>query len=106
MTPGDETGWHSGELWYTFGSLRRETAGYRDWQRWDYAAADITTTYWSNFIKTGDPNGEGVPTWPSADDMSYQFIDWNCISYDASSPIDQMIIEHYITTNNLEGYFA
>ena len=106
VTPGDETGWHSGELWYTFGSLRRETAGYRDWQRWDYAAADITTTYWSNFIKTGDPNGEGVPTWPSADDMSYQFIDWNCISYDASSPIDQMIIGHYITTNNLEGYFA
>ena len=28
--------------------------------------------YWSNFIKTGDPNGDGLAYWPEADEnMGY-----------------------------------
>ena len=28
--------------------------------------------YWSNFIKTGDPNGDGLAYWPVADEnMGY-----------------------------------
>ena len=66
FTPGrDEDyywAWHSSDLWYTFGSLRDEE-GQRDWQEYDYKLADIVTTYWSNFMKTGNPNGEDVPEW-------------------------------------------
>ena len=26
------------------------------------------SSYWANFIKSGDPNGEGLPFWPSANE--------------------------------------
>ncbi len=31
----------------------------------DLALSDVMATYWTNFAKYGDPNGEGVPTWPA-----------------------------------------
>lgn len=105
VTPGSEIGWHSGELWYTFGSFRRETAGFRNWERWDYAAGDIATDYWSNFIKTGDPNGATVEEWPTADTMDIMYIDWDCKVLSGQDPIDQMLVESFIAQNNLETYF-
>ena len=36
----------------------------------DQAVARMTQSYWVNFARTGDPNGEGLPAWPrySADE--------------------------------------
>jgi para-nitrobenzyl esterase len=66
FTPGRNSeyywAWHSSELWYTFGSLR-DIPEQRDWEDWDYELADIMTSYWSNFMKTGDPNGDGLAEW-------------------------------------------
>lgn len=53
---------HSTELWYTFNSMR-DVEGQRKWRESDYELADQMTDYISNFVKTGDPNGEGLAEW-------------------------------------------
>jgi para-nitrobenzyl esterase len=31
----------------------------------DRGLAALASTYWINFVKRGDPNGPGLPAWPS-----------------------------------------
>jgi para-nitrobenzyl esterase len=37
-----------------------------DWQPEDFKVSAILQEYFANFIKTGNPNGSGVPLWPAA----------------------------------------
>jgi para-nitrobenzyl esterase len=66
-TPGRDRefygAWHSSDLWYTFNSLRNEP-GQRQWAPYDFELAEQASTMWANFVKAGDPNGDGLPTWP------------------------------------------
>ncbi|MBQ8995849.1 MAG: carboxylesterase family protein [Oscillospiraceae bacterium] len=51
---------HAGEMPYCFGNLFRHAGLY---DKTDEALSDQMMEYWVNFIKTGDPNGEGLPEW-------------------------------------------
>ncbi len=35
------------------------------WQEVDRRIADQMSSYWVNFAATGNPNGKGLPDWPS-----------------------------------------
>ncbi len=54
---------HSAEIEYAMGNLPANRVYY--WQPDDYKISEILQGYFANFIKTGNPNGTGLPTWPA-----------------------------------------
>lgn len=53
---------HSSELPYVFDNLDESK---RPWTAVDRKIEKEMSAYWVNFIATGDPNGKGLPRWPS-----------------------------------------
>ncbi len=53
---------HSDEIEYVFGTLDSRIDA--KWQPEDYKLSDLVETYWTNFAKTGNPNGSDAPSWP------------------------------------------
>lgn len=59
--PGDDAGaFHSSELWYMFGTLKN---CWRPMTSKDYDLSERMLSYWTNFMKFGDPNSENLPDW-------------------------------------------
>lgn len=52
---------HSADIEYAMGTL--DTNEFYDWQEKDYAISKLFLSYYANFCKTGNPNGEGLPKW-------------------------------------------
>lgn len=54
---------HSAEIEYAMGNLPLNKV--YSWTPDDYAISKTMQSYFVNFIRTGDPNGEGLPQWPA-----------------------------------------
>ena len=67
VAPGPQsTRWrafHSSEIPYVFGTL--DAAPERGFTAADRAFSERVADYWVNFVRTGNPNGPGLPDWPA-----------------------------------------
>ena len=64
VPPGEPNygAFHSSEFGYALKTLKLWN---RPFTSWDYQLSDMMSSYWVNFAKTGNPNGPGLPEWPS-----------------------------------------
>jgi para-nitrobenzyl esterase len=63
---------HSAEIEYALGNL--PTNKVFAWTPDDYKVSETMQGYFTNFIKTGNPNGAGLPTWPAASQQGGQYL--------------------------------
>ena len=65
----------------------------------DLDISDKMGTYWTNFAKYGDPNGEGVPNWPAFSDANPEVMYFNKKAYTGPVPSAESL-------KVLDSYFA
>ena len=65
---------HGSEVSYVFNTLHARR-GAPEPTTEDKELAQIMNSYWTNFAKTGDPNGEGLPLWPLYNTQKEEILD-------------------------------
>jgi para-nitrobenzyl esterase len=65
---------HGSEVQFVFGALPAPTSK-GNFNESDQLASAQMQEYWTNFAKTGDPNGKGLPQWPKFDATARSYLD-------------------------------
>ena len=88
-----EGSWHGMDVAYVFQHLNPNSP------RADLEISDAMSSYWVNFAKRGDPNGEGVPQWPAFSDGNPQVMYFNQTPHAGPVPGAESL-------KTLDAYFA
>jgi para-nitrobenzyl esterase len=99
-TPAARGAVHSAEIEYALGNL--PTNRVYDWQPEDYKVSEMMQTFFSNFIKTSNPSGLGVPVWPvvnNAKSVDVMHIDLNT----RVIPETMIMLQRYLLLDKLSG---
>ena len=83
---------HGQDVAYVFQHLNRPSPADRE-------ISDAMSTYWVNFAKHGDPNGEGVPAWPAFSDSNPEVMYFSQTPHTGPVPSDESL-------KALDAYFA
>ena len=102
--PNKLMAYHSSELFFAFSSLRENFPPARAWKEADYRLADQMSTYWANFIRSGDPSGADreLPEWKDSSDGSYMVFSDRPESHRGFMGILDSVISAFVQNN----YFA
>lgn len=74
VPPGEPNygAFHSAEFGYALHTLKYWNRPFTDV---DFKLEEAMSSYWVNFAKTGNPNGEGLPVWPAFNDSKPEVIE-------------------------------
>lgn len=94
---------HASEIGYVFNNLRSWNGSVIAPE--DSAVAKMMNTYWANFAKTGNPNGNGLAKWSVYDPVKNEVLeikpDGSAISEADARKARLDVIEKAVTTGNL-----
>ena len=68
---------HGSEVSFVFNTLKARWGAQGEATPEEIELARIMNTYWTNFAKTGNPNGNGLPVWPGYDIQKEQILNVN-----------------------------
>ncbi|HEV2464019.1 MAG TPA: carboxylesterase family protein, partial [Acidobacteriaceae bacterium] len=66
---------HGSEVPYVFGTLGAEP-NHRKYDATDRRISGEMQDYWTNFAKTGNPNGKKLPRWPEFNPTTRAYLDF------------------------------
>lgn len=61
---GYHSSYHAGEIIYVYGNVKKDYRSFA-YNQSDYDLSETMLSYWANFAKNGNPNGDSLPTWSS-----------------------------------------
>jgi para-nitrobenzyl esterase len=76
--------YHGAEVMYAYDNLGMDGDG--DYTDADYRLRDQMRGHWLSFVTTGDPNGPGLPAWPSVGEAPDQVMEFDSDSGMAPRP--------------------
>ena len=89
-SPANDFGaFHTGEVPYAYNNLH--TVNNRPFTKADFELADQMSSYWSNFAKTGNPNGAALLNWPVYTKETKQIIQLDTKSQVVRLPTEQKL---------------